>query len=106
GRERQRNTGNPDADRLGLRVEEVDDRHRQRWSLEGGVLVRQVEPNSAAAQTGLRPGDVIVQLGYEDIANRRDYDSQVEKLPEDKLLPIRFYRQGQPMIRTIRIESD
>lgn len=106
GRERQRNIGSADADRLGLRVEEVDDRHRQRWSLEGGVLVRQVEPNSAAAQTGLRPGDVIVQLGYEDIVNRRDYDSQVEKLPEDKLLPIRFYRQGQPMIRTIRIESD
>lgn len=94
------------ADRLGLRVEALNARQRERRELDGGVLVRQVDPGSAAAKTGLRPGDVIVQLGYEEIAGLKSYRQQLKELPENKLLPIRFYRQGQPLIRTIQITTE
>lgn len=94
------------ADRLGLKLDEIDDRYRERWDLDGGVLVRQVEPNSPAAATGLRPGDVIVQLGYEEVSDLADYDALEAEMPEDKLLPIRFYRRGQSLIRTIKIEAE
>src|SRR5690606_24869854 len=94
------------ADRLGLRVEEIGSRQRQRANIDGGVLVRQVEPNSAAAQTGLRPGDIIVQLGYDDVTDLSQYHKLIDQLPEGKLLPIRFLRQGQSLIRTIKIDTD
>ncbi|UTF61430.1 DegQ family serine endoprotease [Gilvimarinus sp. DA14] len=93
-------------DRLGLQIDNIDQRYRERWKLDGGVLVRQVEPNSPAAETGLRPGDVIVQLGYDEVTDVSDYESLAAGLPADKLLPIRFYRRGQPMIRTIRIVTE
>lgn len=96
----------PGLDRLGLKVDNIDERYRERWEIEGGVLVRQVEPNSPAAETGLRPGDVIVQLGYEDVKDVDSYVEQVDSLEEAKLHPIRFYRRGQPLIRTIKIESE
>ncbi len=104
--DKPRSAGTTGVDRLGLRVEALDARQRERLEVEGGVLVRQVEPNSPAAKTGLRPGDVIVQLGYEDVASLDDYREQLDDLPEDKLLPIRFYRQGQPLIRTIKLAED
>jgi serine protease Do len=91
-------------DRLGLKLEAMSERYRERTNLSGGVLVRQVEPNSAAAATGLRPGDVIVQLGYSEINSLDDYHAVVAELEEDKLVPIRFYRRGHSLIRTIKIE--
>ncbi|BFM19859.1 Do family serine endopeptidase [Gilvimarinus japonicus] len=93
-------------DRLGLKLEPLSEQYRERSNLDGGVLVRQVEPNSAAAATGLRPGDVIVQLGYDGVQDLDEYRKIVKGLDEDKLVPIRFYRRGQSMIRTIKIESD
>lgn len=94
------------SDRLGVKVDDIDDRYRERWDLDGGALVRQVQPNSPAAETGLRPGDVIVQLGYENVTDADSFNDLAAELEEDKLHPIRFYRRGQPLIRTIKIESD
>lgn len=90
-------------DRLGVKVDDIDSRYRERWKIEGGALVRQVEPNSPAAETGLRPGDVIVQLGYDDVTDVDSYLDLVDALEAGKLHPIRFYRRGQPLIRTIKI---
>jgi len=92
-------------DRLGLKLEPLSEQHRERADLDHGVLVRQVEPGSAAAATGLRPGDVIVQLGYDEVTDLADYRKLVKNLEQDKLVPIRFYRRGQSMIRTIKVAS-
>ncbi len=92
-------------DRLGLKVEEHRRESKSRRSIIGGVTIRQVSPNTPAAITGLRPGDVIVQLGYGDINSVDDYERILELLPENKLVPVRFFRQGQPFIRTLKITN-
>ncbi|WP_049723762.1 Do family serine endopeptidase [Gilvimarinus polysaccharolyticus] len=99
-------SGAAGLDRLGLKLEPLSESYRDRENLQGGVLVRQVEPNSAAAATGLRPGDVIVQLGYNEVQDLAEYRAVVKKLEANKLVPIRFYRRGQSMIRTIKIETE
>ncbi|AFU97879.1 DegQ family serine endoprotease [Simiduia agarivorans] len=98
----------PDAsqgDRLGLVVEALDDRQKQAWRLDGGVLVTQVAPDSPAAAAGIRPGDVIAQLGFEPVTDVDTYQQLQAELPEDTLLPIRFYRDGRPAYRSFMIKK-
>ncbi len=91
--------------RLGAVVSEVDPRLRQSWQLDGGVMVESVDTGSPAAETGLRGGDVIVQLGFEKIEGVRDFERVVKRLPANKLLPIRFFRDGQPTFRSITLDK-
>ncbi len=92
--------------RLGVVIEPVDSRRARKWGINGGVTVTHVLPDSPAAQTGLREGDVIVQLGYESVATVEQFERVAEKLAADTLQPIRFYRRGQPTFRTIVINSN
>ncbi|MFD1216275.1 DegQ family serine endoprotease [Microbulbifer celer] len=92
--------------RLGLAVDEIPDSLKQRWGVETGVLVKQVVQGKAGANAGLRSGDIIAQLGFETVETLADYKRIVKKLPEGELLPIRFFRAGQPTFRTIQIEED
>ncbi|WP_018277676.1 trypsin-like peptidase domain-containing protein [Teredinibacter turnerae] len=96
--------GNIATDRLGLVVEPVDATVEEKWHLAGGVLVTQVDPQGAAADAGISPGDVIAQLGFEQIVSVADYTRVMKALPADDLVPIRFFRDGSPTFRTIRIE--
>lgn len=90
-------------DRLGLSVEEAGDSLKDSIGINGGVMVAEVSQNSPAAKAGLRRGDVIVQLGFEEVTDEKSYRRIVEKLPTGSLLPIRFFRRGQPAFRTIII---
>ena len=101
--------GTPSTDiggRLGVVVSEIPDALKQRWGVDSGVLVKQVVPGKAGAKAGLRSGDIIAQLGFDEVEDMKDFDKVVKDLPEGELLPIRFFRAGQPIFRTIQIEED
>lgn len=93
------------ADRLGLAVEKLADQERQQLRLRGGIVVVEVSPGSAAANAGLRAGDIIVQLGYSRIDDLDEYQQVIAELPKDTPIAIRFYRQGRAIFRTIQIEQ-
>ncbi|WGL16712.1 Do family serine endopeptidase [Microbulbifer bruguierae] len=92
--------------RLGLVVDDIPDNLKQRLGVESGVLVKQVVPGKAGANAGLRGGDIIAQLGFDAVDTLQDYTKIVKKLPKGELLPIRFFRGGQPTFRTIQIDED
>jgi len=91
--------------RLGLIVAPLDRRMKEAWRLSGGVLVKRVRPKSAAAEAGLRPGDILVQLGFEEIQNLDDYQAVEASMAANTLLPLRFFRQGRPVFRTVIIKE-
>ena len=92
------------GDKLGLRLKDLDQESARDSQLSGGVVVTEVYPDSAAAATGLRKGDVIVQLGYRVIRDLSDYRDVVKKLPAGSPIAIRFFRAGRPVFRTIEIQ--
>ncbi|MBO6636102.1 MAG: PDZ domain-containing protein, partial [Parvibaculum sp.] len=70
---------------LGLGLSELDDDLRRRFGVSeetDGVLVTDVDPLSAAAEKGVRPGDVIVQVAQRAVSSPQEVEAIV--LSEEK----------------------
>jgi len=93
----------PGGDVLGLSVQSLDGETSASLGIRGGVVIDAVAPGSAAYNAGLRPGDVIVQLGNARITSVQDYQAIRSKIPKGTPVLIRFLRQGQFIFRTLEI---
>lgn len=91
------------ADRLGVVVKALEQDVRDTLEVAGGVEVTQVKDESAGAKAGLMAGDIIVQIGFQEITSLESYQQLLAALPTGDILPIRFFRDGQAVFRTITL---
>jgi len=82
-----------EVDSLGLIVAEVSDAIRKRADIKGGVQVSQVQGPAAAA--GMVPGDIILTINNEDIADPKQYAQVVKSLDKDRAAAVLVWRDGQ-----------
>ncbi len=64
---------------------------------EGVCRVKSVEPGSAAAKTGIRPGDVIDRLGDCPVPSTAEFHLALVGRKPDEPLPIEVLRDGKPL---------
>lgn len=99
--------GNADEDarggRLGIRIEEAPEDMLTRWNLNGGVVVRAVEPDSPAADAGLLPGDVITAVGSTPVRSLEAFREIVDDLDDGDSVPLRLMRRGSPLFIGLRL---
>ncbi|MEY8688515.1 MAG: DegQ family serine endoprotease [Leptothrix sp. (in: b-proteobacteria)] len=77
---------------LGLQVSELGEAQRRELKLRGGVRIDGVE--GAAAQAGLREGDIVLSIANTEITGLRQFEAVVSKL--DKSRPINLLiRRGE-----------
>ena len=60
-----------------------------------GVLVKEVVPDSPAAEAGIRPGDVIVAIGGHDVDDPEDLRFRVATLPVGAPARLAYWRAGK-----------
>lgn len=90
--------------RLGVMVAEIDEAMRDQLNISGGVEVRQVEPDSVAANAGILPGDVLVSIDHRSVSSSEELVSIVEELPTDRAIPLRLFREGRSLFVALRLE--
>jgi serine protease Do len=71
---------------LGLSVEPLTNALAQRLGYEGesGVVVSEVEPGTAAEDSGLRPGVLIKQVNRRDVHNPREFEEAINDGKDNK----------------------
>lgn len=90
--------------RLGVLVEGLNAELRKLVGVDG-VIVMDVSESGPAAKSGIQKGDVIVQLGFDDVVSLDSFLSIEKSLPINKPLPVRVIRQGAPLFRSIVLEK-
>lgn len=92
--------------RLGIAVAELEDAQRERLGVKSGVLVRDVDSRGAAAEAGIRPGDVVVSIDHDAIESADQLRELVASLPTDRAIPVRLYREGRSLFVAVRLGRD
>lgn len=96
----QLRTETPEADILGMSLSEITDEARAEFNLsdtvDGGVLIVDIDSNSLAAEQGLRPGDVIMEAGRKSVTTPQDIMSAIDQAKKRKRkgLLLRIYSGG------------
>lgn len=88
-----RGRGVAESSSLGLGLEDVPEAVRSRLDIEGGVRV--VQSSGPAAQSGIRVGDIITQLGHQPVMDLASFHEIAESLPKGRSAPVRILRDGR-----------
>jgi len=93
---------------LGLAVQGLNPELAEAFGVDRreGVVVVEVEPDSAAERAGLRPGDIIVQLGERVIRKATDFDGQAAVIFIGAKVPIEVVRDGRTRKMTLDIRDE
>ncbi len=88
----------------GVTLEELTPEHRRTLGLsqtaQGGVVITDLSPQSAAAKAGLRPGDVVVELNRVAVDSLAKFKAQYAKAAGDVLLLVQ--RHGATVFMVVR----
>ena len=91
--------------RLGMVVETAPADALERLGISGGVVVRDVVPDSVAANSGVLPGDVITLLGSSPIKSVEAYEAAVAGLSGGSSVPLRLVRRGAPLFIGLKLKD-
>ncbi|MCF7858325.1 MAG: Do family serine endopeptidase [Candidatus Cloacimonetes bacterium] len=73
---------------IGLEVEDIDGEFSQRYNIneKSGVIITRVYPNSPASDTGIQPGDIILEIDRKVIKSVKDYKKYMDNNNNETLL--------------------
>lgn len=77
-------SGQDDSGLLGMNVRDLSKEEKKQLDLDYGVLVVQIEAKSAAANAGIRKGDVVLLLNKKKIKNASTYKIIAESLTKGR----------------------
>jgi C-terminal processing protease CtpA/Prc len=85
--------------RLGVYVHDLSEGLAEYFEVPDGegVLVDDIVEESPAEAAGIRPGDVIVKIGDEDVADTEELVEAISEMKKDTPTPIVLYRKGERM---------
>jgi serine protease Do len=88
---------------VGVALSDTTPELRQRLSLGDarGAVVTEVQPGSPAAEAGLRPGDLLMQVGGSHVKDAASAKQALAKTDTKKPMRVRVLREGRGLFLII-----
>ena len=64
---------------------------------DGGVLIARIAPQSAAEESGLRAGDIILAVGGLEVAKVEQVTDVLRQVPKNRPVPVLIHRNGNTL---------
>jgi serine protease Do len=93
--------GRSDGNQLGLVVSGLSDEELARADISAGVRV--VEASGAAAEAGVRSGDIITRLNHKAVTNADQLDEISDGLTPGRTVPMLVLRDSSPVFLALRV---
>lgn len=96
-----------DDTRLGIIIADLS--NEQRRGLGGdeqGVLVTSLSEGSVAANAGLYPDDIILQIDYQPVKSAKQFVELANQLPGGKAVPLLVKRESETLYVAVRTPPD
>jgi len=98
------------VDTLGMKLAEITSDLRGQFDLAettGGVVITEVDPDSAAAEKGLQPGDVIVEVSQEEVKSPADVAQHIKTARDERKRSVLLLldRDGDLRFVALRIQD-
>lgn len=93
--------------RLGIGAQDLSPELARAFQLEiiTGVVITQVEPNSAASRAGLQPGDVVTEAGGRRVRRTNDIRNIIGLLRVGQAVKMKVVRDGKEQVISAIIEA-
>ncbi len=101
--------GDEDTEALGMTLARITPELRERYDLGGdqeGVVVTEVHGESAAAEKGIRPGDVIVEVAQAEVLTPREVLDKVREVMDTKRRSVLLLLQREGDLRFVAVRID
>ncbi|QCT93815.1 Do family serine endopeptidase [Caminibacter mediatlanticus TB-2] len=89
---------------LGVVISNIDSSKAKLYGIDKGVLIIKVEPKSAAAKAGLKPGDIIVAVDGEEVKNAGQLRNKIAFKGAGSEVKLRVYRDGRYITLTAKLQ--
>ena len=95
---------------LGLKLAQLTPELRTQFELaedSEGVVITDVEADGTAAEKGLRPGDIIVEVDQEEVSTPNDVSDRVERAKDEgfRVVTLLVFRQGDFQWVAVRLDN-
>lgn len=94
-----------DESRLGVEVAELSADEKESLGVQHGVVVSKIAPDGAAANAGIRPGDVILTVNRDKVESVAQLEQLVDEAPAGEAIPVLVQRNSSPMFLALTLPS-
>ena len=94
-----------DESRMGAKLAALPGEQKEEMGIDYGVLIADVDPQGAAAEAGIRPGDVLLSFNRVQIDSMDELDEIVSTAPADEAIPVLVQRDSAPMFLALTLPA-
>jgi S1-C subfamily serine protease len=87
--------------RLGVTLQPLGGQLAAYFGVERGLLVSAIEPGSMAERAGLRAGDVLLEIGGQDVYTPAEVRMQIERANPGNVIEVRIMREMRELTLTL-----